>query len=195
MRSLSHERPTSAVVRRSLVLAGVLAALAGCQHSNPSRELHPDAMHFAEIDRALVQMLNRSPIDQAILSQHTIYPYHFVRHSPELNELGRRDLAVLLTHYREFPGPVQPLNVRRGTESDNLYDARIQRIAKAITDSGINSGRISIEDDMPGGDGAASDRVIRIMAVEAKAEEGQRRRLNTGGSVRGQTSGGSGGLQ
>ena len=74
------------------------------------------------LDTELVRTLNNIGVENAILAQHTLYPYHFVTDGTALNELGQRDFAVLARHFAEYPGL---LNVRPGDGvSAELYQAR-----------------------------------------------------------------------
>ena len=62
-------------------------------------ELSPEERRFAN------ELMTNSPFDESIkngiISQHTIYPYHFVSDSARLNELGERDLQVLAAYYKD----------------------------------------------------------------------------------------------
>lgn len=181
----------------ALLVALSAGTIGGCHTAPPDRVANPAPEHYGKLNAAMVQVLNRSSIDAAILEQHTLYPYHFVRHSTELNDLGRRDLAVLLTHYKEFAhaGTVQSLNVRRADTPETLYDARIRRVAQLIADAGIASNRIEVADGMPGGDGAQTERAIRILETELDAVTDGRelKARDRSGSIRiGGGSGGSG---
>ena len=63
------------------------------------------------LDVELVNTLNNIGVENAIITQHTLYPYHFGVDAGELNELGQRDLMVLARHFKDHPGI---LNIRRG---------------------------------------------------------------------------------
>ncbi len=157
------------------VLAACIA-MAGCDKTQP----HPD--NHAAVNQSMVRMLNRSAIDEAIISQHTLYPYHFVRHDATLNELGQRDLDVLLSHFLTYPHASRPLNVRQGRTSDELYERRVGRVLQIIKDAGLDAETVEPADDHPGGEGAASGRVIRIM-------ERSRDGMSLDGNASGPTSG------
>ena len=62
-------------------------------------ELSPEERRFAN------ELMTNSPFDESIkngiISQHTVYPYHFVSDSARLNELGERDLQVLAAYYKD----------------------------------------------------------------------------------------------
>lgn len=40
-------------------------------------------------------------VENAVISQCTLYPYHFAAYSASLNDLGRRDLNILASHFKE----------------------------------------------------------------------------------------------
>lgn len=139
--------------RTTVVLAGVLVFVAGCQHV---RAVDPNGA----VNKALAQSLGDEAIQNAIIRQHTLYPYHFVANAPELNELGRRDLDVLIDHYRRYPGA---LNIRRGSESEPVYAARVAQVLALMAEAELNAEKVTIADGMPGGEGLASEEVIEII--------------------------------
>jgi hypothetical protein len=112
------------------------------------------------INSQLVRSYNDIAMQNAIISQHTLFPYHFVENGAELNELGQRDLAALTSHFIKYPGH---LNIRRHNTAADLYEARVNVVHKRLLDAGIDMGRISISDDMPGGAGITSERVLIIL--------------------------------
>ena len=71
-----------------VVLAGMLALSAGC-------EPDPQAV---ELDRRLVNVYGNSAVENAIVRQHTVFPYHFEYGGADLNALGKKDLGT-----SEFP--------------------------------------------------------------------------------------------
>lgn len=155
----------------SLILAASLL-MCGCQGGD-----RPQPGQHDRVNAAIVQALNQSAIDEAIIIQHTLFPYHFVPHSAQLNSLGQRDLNVLLGHYASFPGPEQPLNVRQGDTPSALYEARVQTVARAIADAGISRANIEIRDGFAGGPGLAAEHVIVILSAEREAVQSGRRSL------------------
>jgi hypothetical protein len=121
------------------------------------------------INSKLVTVYNDMAIENAIITQHTLYPYHFVQNSQELNELGFRDFGVLAGHFIENPGT---LNVRQDhSVTDDLHERRVEFVQEMLEEAGVDSDRINIEDGMPGGSGLASERVLFILekAKEAPA--------------------------
>jgi hypothetical protein len=112
-------------------------------------------------DREMVPALNNLGVENAIVTQHTLYPYHFVVAGEKLNDLGQRDFAVLARHFTEHPGL---LNVRRGEGiSPELYQARIAWVTSRLKEAGIDPARVTISDGMPGGPGLPSERVVTIL--------------------------------
>jgi hypothetical protein len=99
-------------------------------------------------------------IENALITQHTLYPYHFVTDGEALNDLGRRDLGVLAGHYAEHPGV---LNIRRDQTPEELYNARVVHVLAALKEAGVQTERVSVSDDMPGGSGMPSEQVVTIL--------------------------------
>ena len=127
----------------------------GCQEDmqkNPDNHL---------VNSQLVKTYNDIAMQNAIVSQHTLFPYHFVTNGAELNELGQRDLAALTSHFIKYPGH---LNIRRHNTPADLYEARIDTVHERLIEAGIDKERISISDDMPGGEGITSERILGILA-------------------------------
>jgi hypothetical protein len=154
--------------------------LIGCEET---AERTPDQ---SLINTKLVDSLNNLAIENAIVAQHTLFPYHFVRNGPELNELGQRDLAVLANHFLENAGP---LNVRKGDTVAELYEARVSHVLDGLKEAGIELERIAVADGMPGGPGMPSEKVVTILeSAEKAAEKGTARTTGftsgTSGTIR-----------
>ncbi|MHC4759164.1 MAG: rhodanese-like domain-containing protein [Planctomycetota bacterium] len=114
----------------------------------------------SEVNNRLIHAYNNMAIEAAVISQHTLYPYHFIQNSKELNDLGFRDFGVLAGHFLENPGT---LNIRHDQSvSDDLYGRRVEYISDMLEESGVDSDRIAIEDGMPGGSGVTSERLLFI---------------------------------
>jgi hypothetical protein len=109
------------------------------------------------LDVRLVNTVNNIQVENAIVTQHTLYPYHFVTDGAGLNDLGQRDLMVLARHYKEQPGA---LNVRQGPASATLYGARVAQVQKRLKEAGVDVGRMTISDGMPGGPGMPSEAIV-----------------------------------
>jgi len=111
-----------------------------------------------DVNIAESKWLNDAAIQNAIIAQHTLYPYHFITYSASLNELGEHDFGVLIEHYKDHPGP---LNVRRGDASLELQEARVRFVTDKLLKAGIDLG--PIEDGAPGGEGMLSDHVLTVL--------------------------------
>ena len=115
------------------------------------------------LDRELVDTINDTAIQNAIISQHTLFPYHFVNNSNRLNELGEFDLNVLANHFLKNPGQ---LNIRRDDASEELYQARVSFVLERLKGAGIESEKITFSDGMPGGSGMPSEKILTILKRE-----------------------------
>ena len=133
--------------------------IAGCQED---MEESPNS-HL--INSQLVKSYNDIAVQNAIVSQHTLFPYHFETNGAELNELGQRDLAALTSHFIKYPGQ---LNIRRHNTTAALYEARVNLIHERLQEAGIDMERIRISDNMPGGSGMTSERILVIMEQESE---------------------------
>ncbi len=151
------------------VMCGVLC---GCEESMTDRA------ESRNLDVELVKTINNISVENAIIAQRTLYPYHFVADGEQLNELGQRDFAVLARHFKEHPGV---LNIRQGQASPELYEARIAQILSGLNQAGVETDRMSISDAMPGGSGMPSEQVITILEEEpTRAGSGQTMRATIG---------------
>lgn len=145
----------------TIVITGAICLLmAGCGAADKGAK--PVELDQGLINAGLVNSYNNLAMQEAILAQHTLYPYHFVKNGAQLNELGRRDLAVLAGHFKENPGR---LNVRRDNVSPDLYNARVQFVVNELRKAGVDAGRIAVADGMPGGSGISSERIVTILSA------------------------------
>ena len=112
------------------------------------------------INTELINTYNDMEIQNAIVAQHTLFPYHFVKNGAELNELGERDLDILAKRFVEHTGQ---LNIRRGNTPVDLYTARTNVVIDRLQKAGVDTERMSISDGMPGGSGMASERIPTIL--------------------------------
>jgi hypothetical protein len=114
--------------------------------------------HF---DTEVVKTINNVGVENAIITQHTLYPYEFAVDGEKLNDLGQRDFAVLARHFAEYPGL---LNIHQGAGvSPELYKARVAYVTSRLKDAGIEPARVTISDGMPGGPGMPAERVVTIL--------------------------------
>ena len=132
----------------------VCGLVGGCQNGAPK----PTAE--ANLDAALVKTLNNIGVENAILTQHTLYPYHFAADAENLNELGSRDFAVLARHFMKHPGV---LNIHKGQAGDELYKARVAYVTRSLKEAGVEADRVHLSDGMPGGSGRPSEQVVTIL--------------------------------
>jgi len=142
--------------------------MAGCYQSvqkSPERAINTE----------LVNSLYDIAMENAVISQHTLFPYHFIENASGLNELGQRDLTILARHFMENPGC---LNVRRNDVPADLYEARVNLVSDKLKQAGVKTDRINISDGMPGGSGMASERVVIILDYEL-AQKGDITRTKT----------------
>jgi len=149
----------------------VCSLLVGCEEQVSKQEAGK------KLDVELVNALNNIGLENAIVSQHTLFPYHFVQDGETLNKLGQRDLAVLATHFAKHPGS---LNVRRGDTPAELYDARVAHAVQQLKQAGVRTDRLSISDGMPGGTGMPSERVVMILLNESNKDSTKRRTAVSG---------------
>jgi len=154
----------------TIAICLVCSLVIGCQDETQSRA-------DKNLDVELVNTINNVGVENAIITQHTLYPYHFVTDGEKLNDLGQRDFAVLARHFTEHPGI---LNIRRAETGAELYDARVAHVLGTLKEAGVETNRVSVSDGMPGGSGMPSERVVTILQKEAAATT-----LTTGSASRG----------
>lgn len=134
-----------------------LICIGGCssqEKGNPSSSIDQD-----QVNQAIVTTYSDLAIQNAIIAQHTLYPYHFVNNSAELNTLGQRDLSILTAHFRSNPGKL----IVQGAPDDLLYQSRGQLVYEKLLAAGIAQEKINVTDGMPGGDGMPAGSVIEIL--------------------------------
>ena len=120
------------------------------------------------LNSSLINSYNNMSVQNAIISQHTLYPYHFIKNGAELNELGNKDLMVLAKHFTKHPGG---LNIRRDNISEDLYQARIDFVLERLKEENVDVERVGISDSMPGGSGMPSEKVIVILEDKASSKK------------------------
>lgn len=128
----------------------------GCQQN----QVQETGLDRDMVNKKMLEAYSDMAIQNAIIAQHTLYPYHFVNNSTDLNNVGKRDLGVLIQHFQKNPGK---LIVQRGAEEEALYQARLQAVSKTLIEAGIAKDKIYIADGMPGGDGMSSAMAIEIL--------------------------------
>jgi len=123
------------------------------------------------INTSQVNMFNDIAMENAIVTQRTLYPYHFINGSEKLNELGNRDVSILIGHLKEYPGQ---LNLRQGETPISIYQARVAYVSQQLQDAGIDMEKVSIVDDMAGGSGMSTDDVVEIHKADQKVRTERR---------------------
>jgi hypothetical protein len=121
-----------------------------------------------ERERWVVPTVRDAAVRKAIVVQRTLYPYHFAPDSAELNGLGRKDVDVLIEHFRDLDESGE-VNVRRGDTPEPLYAARLESVRRAFLDAAVEPSRIHFRDGVAGGDGMPSGRILEILTSEAAA--------------------------
>lgn len=165
------------------ILGAIAVAATGCSETGMPQD--------REVNSALVCSYNDMAINNAIIVQHTLYPYHFVSDGAVLNELGAHDLKILAEHYRDYPGP---LTVRQGDVPQSLYEARLTSVRQTLVEAGVAAERITVGDGTVGGDGATADRVLTVLEREKKnAEKSGGSSYGSTGSTGGASTGTTGG--
>jgi len=150
-----------------MVLSCIL--LSGCcNDANNSSESFDDR----KLNEGLINSFNDTSMENAIISQHTLYPYHFINDSPNLNDLGMRDLSILAKHFKDNPGQ---LNVSHQNANEALYAQRTSFIAEQLNKSGVDMSKIIISDGMPGGSSMSAEDVLLIRAADQKVRDTTRK--------------------
>jgi hypothetical protein len=137
-----------------ILLPVLLSTLAACHAATQGTDVEEHLGPWAGDE------IQNASLNNAIVSQHTLYPYHFVNGSAELNELGARDLCVLTDHFLKAGGD---LNVHRGEAAQALYEGRVKTVLERLSSAGVKSDAVAVKDGLPGGDGISSERVIVIL--------------------------------
>ena len=149
------------IKRVVLVMAAGLSLLAtaACEKDAELR-----VQDSRELDEWSVTTGREAGVRQAIIVQHTLYDYHFVPDSADLNDLGQRDLGVLGEHFAHHPGE---LNVRPGSANETLYRERIETVRAELVRAGVDTARLTLADGLPGGPGLPGKRVLFILERRA----------------------------
>ncbi len=151
-----------------LSIAALLGILGGCA-AEPKEPEPKEPVADAELDvsartdKSLVNAVHDQAVYNAIVTQHTFFPYHFISNGDALNELGQRDLGALADYYRQHPGDVI---VRRGDATDELYDARVRHVLQGLQQAGVETDRVKVADALPPGAGMPGDRVVKILNLK-----------------------------
>ncbi len=150
-------------MRILICILGLTLAVSGC-----AEEPLQESSDTHELNSWLVRTVNDTSVQNAIIRQHTLFPYHFIDYGKNLNDLGNHDLAVLVKHYQENPGP---LNIRQGRTPRELYEARVESVMQIMTEAGLDIDRVSIGDGPAGGDGMDGEQVLVIMQRQNESSD------------------------
>ena len=153
-------------MKETFVTISLVCGILICGCSPQTEKPMQSAVDRDQVNRAILDTYSDLAIQNAIITQHTIYPYHFVNNSAELNVIGTRDLSVLIEHFLQNPGGIA---VQKGVVDDILYQSRAQLVYEKLLEAGIPQDKINITDGMPGGDGMASGTVIEILEKTRKS--------------------------
>jgi len=151
----------------SIVLLCTCLVVCGCEEPMQNEPVIDKSL----INTMQIKMLNDIAMENAIVTQRTLYPYHFIINSEQLNELGHRDLSIIMEHFKNYPGP---LNVRQGDTPSSIYLARVAYVSEQFENAGVDMANVSIVDDMPGGTGMPTDDVVEIQQTDRKARTDRR---------------------
>ena len=145
---------------RHLVWAAVtLAVIAGgCEYQRQQQ------MQRRQSNVWLVESVNDTAIRNAVVRQRTIYPYHFMPQSEQLNELGVQELEILGEHYRRTPGVLSIAPAVAQEEA--LQGARVRQVMMMLEQQGVDLARMTIDDRTPGGEGISGARAVDILKRE-----------------------------
>lgn len=122
-----------------------------------------------KVNEALVSHYSDAAVENAIVSQATLYPYCYVKASPDLNALGEYHLKVLTEYYLEHPGV---LHIRRGNAEQQLYNERVDTVTSTLEEAGVDLSAMHIDAELPDGRGAPSEEAVK--AREGNSQSTQR---------------------
>jgi hypothetical protein len=164
----------------TLTLALISLSAAGCTRTTVDRDFKPRgplSEAHEPINRAIIEGYRTQQVDNGIIRQRALYPYHFDQDTAVLNSLGMRAVHVLSHHFKTTSGT---LSVRAGDAPDELYQARLEEVRRRMADAGVDLARITIADALPGGDGISSDQIVIInerlkesTSLSSKSDESQ----------------------
>ena len=123
--------------QKTVLMIAVLFSMVwiGCQE-----EQAQPTVDTSQVNRKVVDTYSDLAIQNAIIAQHTLYPYHFVSNSAQLNGLGHRDLSVLIRHFKDNSGKI---NVQQGDSDSMLYQSRIQTVSGAEPMLSVSGSRVA----------------------------------------------------
>lgn len=151
-------------VKLPLLLMACLIVMTGCCCDDTDER--QEAISYQRwADKRLAAWPHEAAIENAIISQHTLFPYHFAPDSGNLNELGNRDLGILARHYLYNSGR---LNIRRGSASESLYRERVDNVVATLRSIGVEMATVRVSDGPAGGEGIASEELLHILIEDVR---------------------------
>lgn len=146
-----------------IAISLLLTAAAICGCCDPAMQEQQAAVSTSDLQQPpkVMDLYSDLAIQNAIVTQRTIYPYHFAANSAALNALGRRDLEILTSHFARYPGD---LTIRRGPEDKDLYQARLATVSTLLAESGVDLDKVRISDGNPGGTGVSTTDLIDALS-------------------------------
>ncbi len=156
-------------VPRLFALALTAVAIFGCTGVGRTDTLGPD--HHGRANETMIRAAFDASVRQAVVTERTVYPYHFVDQAAELNMLGLSHVQRLATALRATPGTV---NLPRGDVSVALYEQRVESLREALRHFDVDADAVEVIDDFPGGRGMPAARVRS--GIEAQRDERYRQR-------------------
>ena len=153
---------------KTLMIAAMFAGLSGCaaqpnEVEPPMAEQDSELDPSARTDKQFANVVHDQAVYNAIVAQHTFFPYHFMANGDALNPLGERDLGALADYYRLHPGDVI---VRRGDTPEELYDGRVRQVLQGLSRAGVDTDRVKVSDANLPGRGMPGDRVVKILELK-----------------------------
>ena len=142
-------------MKRTLLLLTSAGVLTGCQTPEP-READWSNDDRAATNAWMLRTYFDDQVTNGIVTQHTIYPHHFIDGTAKLTERGRRDLSVLAGSYADNEGGV--LVMPHGRIPDELYQRRIAAVRAALAEAGVEPSLVMIDDGVWDGDSVRSTR-------------------------------------
>lgn len=163
--------PMRATLRRpATVVAGfalfIVASCGGGPESKGSMVVVSDDQKLAA-DRMFVRDPFDDQVKQGVLRQRMLGEIHFLPHSAELSNLGKRDLSILAPALAKSG---DRLSVRRGESGVELRDARVATVRSELAKLGVAV--VAVDDAPAGGPGIVSGDALLLLQESRSARWG-----------------------
>ena len=119
--------------RKAFAVVILMCAVLICACTPVEKGPVTNAVNKDQVNQTILGTYSDLAIQNAIITQHTLYPYHFVNNSADLNTIGQRDLSILIEHFQQNPGR---LMIQQGSEDDLLYQSRGQLVYEKMLQAG-----------------------------------------------------------